>query len=146
MKQYFVDTNVVVYANDGRSRAKQDRAIETITRLMHRQNGVISFQVMQEYANTALLKLKQAPNVVLRQLNLLQAFRVVLPFTGLVRRQIEIRETYRIGFWDAGIVAAAEEAQCDVILSEDLSEGQLYAGIELVNPFAKGFDSATLSN
>lgn len=145
MKQYFLDSNVVVYANDRKSKRKQGRAIEVITSLMRGQNGVASLQVMQEYANIALTKLKQDTNIVLRQLRLLETMRIVTPTPDIVRRQIEIRETYRISFWDAGIVAAAEEARCDAILSEDLNAGQFYAGIQVVDPFGGGFDPAELS-
>ena len=43
--------------------------------------------------------------------------------------------TYNISFWDACIVTAAEHANCDVILSEDLNTGQFYSGIATENPF-----------
>jgi len=146
VKQYFIDSNLIVYANDRRARKKQARAIETVSRLMCGQNGVVSIQVLQEYANVALTKLKQDVNVVLRQVRLLESMRTVIPTPDLVRRQIEIRETYRISFWDAGIIAAAEEARCDVVLSEDLNEGQFYAGTPVVNPFSVGFDLVDLSD
>ncbi|MFW6179504.1 MAG: PIN domain-containing protein, partial [Desulfohalobiaceae bacterium] len=86
-------------------------------------NGVVSVQVLQEYANIALKKLEQDPPVVMRQLKLLEALNVVIPSPKSVRRAVEIRETYRISFWDAGIIVAAEEADCEVIFSEDLSAG-----------------------
>lgn len=140
MKQAFIDTNIVVYANDGRVKAKQDRAIEIVTRLMRSRSGVVSIQVLQEYANTALSKLGQKPDAVLRQMRIMEALRLVSPSPDMIRRQVEIRETYRIGFWDAGIVAAAEEARCDVILSEDLNDGQFYAGVPVANPFGKDFN------
>ena len=66
--------------------------------------------------------------VVLRQLRLLDIFKIIAPSPAMVRRGVEIRNSYRISFWDAGIVAAAEIAECDYILSEDLNTGQYYVG------------------
>lgn len=145
MARYFIDTNLVVYANDRRDPKKQSRALEVLKQLMTTGKGVLSTQVLQEYANTALTKLEQAPPVVIRQVKLLECLTVVAPSPASVRRAVEVRSTYRIGFWDAAIVAAAEAAECDVILSEDLNAGQYYAGIQVVNPFSKEFDCGALA-
>ena len=140
MKACFADSNIVVYANDRNAGAKQTVAIELLTRLMRGQNGFVSVQVLQEYANTALTKLNQEPAVVLRQLRHLERLTVLAPSPKTVRRAVEIRGTYQVGSWDASIIAAAESADCDVIFSEDLNTGQYYAGVEVVNPFSPGFD------
>lgn len=66
MKKSFIDTNLIVYANDRRDKKKQKAAIILISDLMKTGNGVISTQVMQEYANVALNKLDQDQSVVLR--------------------------------------------------------------------------------
>ncbi|MFW5640107.1 MAG: PIN domain-containing protein [Thermodesulfobacteriota bacterium] len=145
MRRYFIDSNILVYANDRNAGEKQDRAIEVIGRCMKAGNGVISIQVLQEYANIALTKLMQDAAVVLRQLALLDVFRIIAPSSAMVRRMVEIRSAYRISFWNAGIVAAAETAGCDCILSEDLNPGQFYAGVKVVNPLAPDFDPAELN-
>ncbi len=139
MRRYFIDSNIIVYANDGAAGDKQERAIDIAARLIREGCGTISVQVMQEYANVALSKLKQEPDVVLRQLRILETLPTVLPSASLVRRQVEIRQAYGISFWDAGIVAAAEEGRCDAILSEDLNDRQFYAGVRVFNPFQPGF-------
>jgi len=131
----FLDTNIVVYANDARDPAKQQRALEVITGHMRARTGVVSTQVLQEYAVTAESKLSQDPDAVLRQLALLEALEVILVTPPVIRRALELRHRYRIGYWDAGILAAAELARCDVVLSEDLNPGQLYAGLEVRSPF-----------
>uniref|UniRef100_UPI0040579159 PIN domain-containing protein n=1 Tax=Candidatus Electrothrix sp. TaxID=2170559 RepID=UPI0040579159 len=135
MKKIFIDTNLIVYANDRRDPQKQQKAIELIKELMGVGLGVISSQVLQEYANTALTKLHQNHTIVLRQLNLLESLEVVLLNPVLVRRAIEIKSSYGISFWDSCIISAAEAAGCDSIYSEDLSSGQYYSGMKLVNPF-----------
>ena len=140
MKRCFIDSNIVVYANDTRAKSKQSRAIETISACMRAGNGFTSIQVLQEYANIALKKLNQDPPVVMRQLRLLEILRMVTPAPRLVRRAVELSKSYQISFWDAGIIAAAESADCEVIFSEDLSIAQYYAGIVVLNPLEEGFD------
>ncbi len=132
----FIDSNVVVYANDGRDAAKQERALAVIGEAIRSGNGVISTQVLLEYANVALNKLGQRQEVVLRQLALMERMQVVSQTPALVRRAVELHGLYGIAFWDAAIVAAAENRGCDRILSEDLNTGQFYGGIRVANPFA----------
>jgi len=126
---------LIVYANDSHDPKKQGAAIDLIKSLMVDGIGVVSSQVLQEYANTALIKLKQRHDIVLRQLSLLESFEVVLLRPALIRRAIEIRSSYTLSFWDSCIISAAESAQCDIILSEDLNAGHYYSGIKLSNPF-----------
>ncbi len=99
--------------------------------------GVISTQVMQEYAVNALDKLKQALPMVMHQLHLLESLETVVIKPASVRRALEIFGIYGISYWDVLIVAAAEQAGYGRILSEDLNTGQFYCGIECVNPFAR---------
>lgn len=135
MKKTFVDTNVLIYANDSRDAVKQEKALTCIGELMRNRHGVLSTQVLQEYANVALNKLQQRQDVVLRQLVLLEGLETVLIIPALIRRGIEIKAAYGIGFWDSIIISAAEHANCSLILSEDFNTGQFYSGIEVVNPF-----------
>lgn len=136
MKKTFVDANVLIYANDSRDAVKQEKALTCIGELMRNRNGVLSTQVIQEYAHVALGKLQQRQDVVLRQLVLLEALETVLIVPALIRRGIEIKAAYGIGFWDSIIISAAEQANCSLILSEDFNTGQFYSGIEVVNPFS----------
>jgi len=136
LKKIFIDTNIIVYANDRRDPEKQRKAIEVVSELMNNKLGVISSQVLQEYSSVALTKLKQDHGIVLRQLVLLEVFDVVLMEPALIRRAIEIRGSYTISFWDSCIISAAESAGCDSIYSEDLNAGQYYSGIKVSNPFS----------
>jgi len=136
MTQCFIDTNIIVYANDVRDEDKQARALEVITGYLKSGTGVISTQVLQEYAHVALTKLHQRQDVILRQLVLLEELKVIQQSPVLIRRAVEIKAAYRISFWDACIIAAAEYAKCSMILSEDMNTGQFYSGIAMQNPFA----------
>ncbi len=135
MTRYFIDTNIVVYANDRRDPAKQQTAIEIIRKAFIDRNGIISIQVLQEYASVALAKLGQSEETVLHQLALLGTLEVTKPNPSSVRRAVEIKKLYGISFWDASIIVSAEDARCVNILSEDLNAGQRYSGIKVINPF-----------
>jgi len=129
-----VDTNIIIYANDGRDPAKQARARDVVAELMRNGHGVISTQVLQEYASVAISKLGQSEEVVLRQLTLLETLETIRQSSQMIRRSVELKKTYQINFWDACIVANAEAAGCTTLYSEDLSTGQFYSGIRVVNP------------
>ena len=135
MNRIFLDTNIIVYANDTRDRKRQKNAIKIIKDLMLQQSGVISTQVLQEYAYVANKKLQQSPDVVMRQLILLETFDVINQTPDQIRRAIELKHLYRIDFWDACIISNAETAACGTIYSEGLNTGQFYSGIKIVNPF-----------
>jgi len=135
MNKAFLDSNLLIYANDAREPQKQAKAVEVVSRAIREQSGVVSTQVLQEYAVVAMGKLRQDPDTVLRQLILLESLEVVLITPALIRRSLELHLRYQIDFWDAEILAAAEHARCAVLLSEDLNPGQLYAGVRVENPF-----------
>lgn len=133
----FIDSNVVVYANDSRNPGKQQIALQIVADALRSGQGVISTQVLQEYANVALGRLSQRQDVVLRQLVILEQLEVVSQTPALVRRAVELRTLYGISFWDASILSAAESRECREIISEDLSAGQFYGRAVVVNPFAQ---------
>jgi len=132
----FLDTNVVVYAYDDSSPQKHEVA-------RHLLKGgitgkiVISTQVLAEFAATMLHKVSPpAPaDAVMRGLDALTAIRLIVPDAELVRRAVQARAAYGIHFYDGMIVAAAERAGCQRILSEDLNAGQEYFGVTVSNPF-----------
>ncbi len=131
----FIDTNLVVYANDKRDTKKQAQALDVIRREIREGTGVISIQVMQEYATTALNKLNQEAGIVLRQLALLETLTIIRPDPPMVRRAVEIKMLFQLSFWDASILAAAESAACRQLFSEDLNAGQAFGAIRVINPF-----------
>jgi predicted nucleic acid-binding protein len=135
MNKVFIDTNIIVYANDKRSARKQQKAIEIVTDLMKNRTGTISTQVLQEYSYVAINKLKQSQDVVLRQLKLLESLEVINQSPEQIRKAVEIMHLYKIGFWDACIISNAEHANCTEIYSENLNTGQFYSGIQIINPF-----------
>jgi len=60
-----------------------------------------------------------------------------LPLTAdLVRAAIQLHRRFQLGYWDAAIIAAAQQLGCRTVYSEDLNAGQNYDGVTVVNPFA----------
>jgi predicted nucleic acid-binding protein len=131
----FIDTNIVVYANDRADQQKQDRAIALIQSALIEGWGVISTQVLMEYSAVAIRRLGQTRETISRQTVALERMEVVTLSPAMIRDGLEYHETYGISLWDAVIVAAAAAARCDTLWSEDLSHGTRYAGVGVRNPF-----------
>ena len=99
----------------------------------------LSAQVLQEFFHAAAGKKRLGISEVeaLQIVGAMMEF-PVLPVTGkLVLRAIEEKSKHGISYWDAAIVAAAQELGCEVIYTEDLNHGQDYAGVIARNPFVK---------
>lgn len=133
----FLDTNVLVYAYDVTDPRKQRTAQELVERALDGE-VLISTQVLAEFAATLLQKLSPAATseTVTAILDALGPIKVVIPDAEIVRRAVDAHQAYALHFYDGMIVAAAERAGCERIWSEDLSAGQKYFDITVVNPFA----------
>jgi len=133
----FVDTNILVHAHDTHAGPKSIRAQELLTQLWRERRGVLSTQVLQEFCVNTRRKFQQPMTTEqVREAVLVYAnWRVVVNTGNSVLRALEVEHRYQISFWDAMIVQAAESAGCEVLYSEDLSHGQEYGGVLVVNPF-----------
>ena len=134
----FLDTNVAVYAYDRDAPEKQKRAQEILEEGLREGNGVVSAQVLGEFFNVVTRRIKTPMSAdeaqeIVSTLGLLSVVELDL---ALVQRAIDTHKQYQVAYWDALIIASAERAGCDRILSEDLSDGQRYHGIAVSNPFA----------
>lgn len=133
----FFDTNILVYAYDRRDPAKQERAFELLADAISNENGVVSAQVLGEFYNAATRRVSNPlPEEVVREaISLFATLPIMDIDLGLVQRAVGTCNSYRISYWDALIIAAAEKAGCARIFSEDFNTGQTYHGILVVNPF-----------
>ena len=131
----FIDTNVFVYFVDSRDRTKQAVARAVLVDAIGRRQHVISSQVLNEFANVVLKKLAMTEDEIRRYVEAFQNIVVVYQQRGWTERALEIRKQYGLQFYDSLLLAAAESVGCDEILTEDLSDGQIYCGIKAVNPF-----------
>lgn len=134
----FLDTNVLVYSFDAQSPAKREVARGLIEEALEKGTGVISFQVIQEFLNAATRKF--APPLKLKDAEkyldiVLEPLCEVFPSAALYHQALEIADEWRLSFYDSLIVAAALEAGCRVLYSEDLQADQKIKGLTVRNPF-----------
>jgi len=137
VERRFLDTNVLVYANDVASPEKRERARALIDEGVRADSLVVSTQVFAEFWVTVTRKLAVtlSPELAKRQLALLSALKGVPVDLGVVMDAVGIQERYGLSFWDAQILAAAKAGGASVVLSEDLADGQDYGGVRVENPF-----------
>jgi predicted nucleic acid-binding protein len=132
----FLDTNVLVYAYQTSDLRKQRIARQLVSRAVAGEL-TISTQVLAEFAATLLHKVQPPLSMegVAIALDGLGPIPLIVPDGDIVRRAVEARGAYGIHFYDGMIVAAAERAGCEKILSEDLNSQQKYFGVVVANPF-----------
>ena len=131
----FFDTNVLIYADDKGTPAKQKRAVELVSEHRRSRTGVISLQVLQEYFVTVTRKLHVDARIARRKVELLAEFDVASPDVADVLAAIDLQRLHGINFWDALIVRSAKQAGCSVLFSEDMQAAREIDGVRIVNPF-----------
>jgi predicted nucleic acid-binding protein len=132
----FVDTNILVYAVEGLETPKPQTARE----LLRRPDLALSVQVLNEFYHTVTSPRRERPlshQEAIVWLELWKRFPVQDLTLRVHEAGVRDRDRYRIGIYDAMIVAAARALGCRTILSEDLNEGQDYGGVVAMNPFAR---------
>jgi predicted nucleic acid-binding protein len=133
----FVDTNVLVYAHDRSAGAKHQSAQVLLEQLWDSGSGVLSTQVLQEFCVNLRHKAgRPLPADEVRRL-IQDCWKVVGNTTESILQALDIEARYKISFWDALILQAAESSGAAVLYSEDLASGQKYGSVRVVNPFAK---------
>ncbi len=97
----------------------------------------LSLQVVQEFLNTCLRKARLGQNreALRDSLDMLLASSCHMPSADTVRRALDIQHQFQLAYWDATIIAAAQELGCDTLYTEDLNHGQDYGGVVVRNPF-----------
>jgi predicted nucleic acid-binding protein len=133
----FLDANILVYAFDSSAGTKQAAAKQLLTRLWDSGAGCLSVQVLQEFFVTVTRKVAKPLSIDdgAQRVREFAAWRVFAPTADDVLAAIELHQQARITFWDAMIVVAAAQSACDVLWTEDLSDGQRLGGVSISNPF-----------
>lgn len=127
----FFDTNVVVYLlSDDPRRADQAEALLA-------QGGVVSVQVLNEFVSVAVRKLRLPWPDIREVLAAVRANCTVVPVTTEVHeRALGLIERHSLSVYDALIVAAALDAGCTTLWTEDLQDGRCFDDrLTLRNPF-----------
>ena len=134
--RYFVDTNILIYAHDTAAGDKHARAKALVEDLWQNRSGVVSTQVLQELAVNLRRKAKNpldakaTRDVVSDYL----AWQVVVNGGDAILDALDLEGRYQISFWEALIVQAAQVSGAEILYSEDLSDGQTYGAVRVINP------------
>ena len=139
----FVDANILIYAasSDPSEKAKKAKAVE----LIGRTEFGISAQVLAEFYSVVTRKIRvpMPAAVALRWVELLEQQPCVSVDSALLKRGAAISERYQISYWDGqisywdgAILAAAEYLGAETVYSENMSHGQSYGSVRVINPFA----------
>lgn len=131
----FIDSNVLVYADDRSAGPKRERARALISGAMLARTGVLSLQVLQEYFSVATKKLGLPAAAARRRVALVSRLDVVILGVQDVLAAIDLHRLHGFSIWDALVIRAALNAGCRVLYSEDLQDGRRIEGLEIVNPF-----------
>ncbi|RDJ25321.1 PIN domain-containing protein [Bosea caraganae] len=142
----FVDTNVMLYLKDPREPQKQAIARSWIAALSERDLIIISPQVMNEFAYNVLRKFPAIATAELTQFLLAMEPWCKAPLTAATCLEgLAIHGRYRYSFFDSTLIAAALAYGCDILLSEDLADGQKIGNLTIINPFETALEAVLAS-
>jgi predicted nucleic acid-binding protein len=129
----FVDTNMVLYA------LGKDERKKAIARAVLATQPLLSSQVINESVNVCLRRFKFTREQAYRFAEVVMQKTSVLPVDeSTIRKSAEIALRYQFSNWDSLIIAAALLADCAVLYSEDMQNGQLIENkLLIINPFIK---------
>ncbi len=131
----FVDTNVLIYAASPKS-LQPTKAPIALSLLASEDLG-LSAQVLQEFYDNVTRRARVPISLAeaMAWIERLTVFPCASIDAGLVKHAIALSQRWRIAYWDAAILAAAERLQAEVVYTEDLNHGQTYGSVRVVNPF-----------
>ena len=126
----FFDTNVLLYlASPDTDKAERAEAIL-------KPQGWISVQVLNEFTSVAMRKFHMSLEETRDFLSGIREIVEILPLHAHTHDQaVAIAARHRLNIYDAMIVAAASEAGCDTLYTEDLQDGMRIEGLTVRNPF-----------
>jgi predicted nucleic acid-binding protein len=127
----FFDTNILIYALSDQDKTKNAKA-----RKIMDNGGVLSSQVVAETCLNLKRKINYPEDLLEKCIKgLYSQFQVIPLGEEIFIRSCRLREQYSLSYWDSLIIAAALEAHCDTLYSEDLHHGQQFGNTKIVNPF-----------
>jgi predicted nucleic acid-binding protein len=126
----FFDTNILVYA-------QQEEAHSPLARKLIEAGGLISVQVLNEFTNVLRRKLKREwTDIEAAIADVLIIFGPARPLTADTHASaLVLARDHGFSFYDALIIAAASEARCGTLFSEDMQHGRTIGGLTIINPF-----------
>jgi predicted nucleic acid-binding protein len=127
----FLDTNILIYAfTTGDRRCAPAEALLA-------EGGVIGVQVLNEFTNVARSKLRwEWPQLDAALEVIAELMEPARPLTTDIHAHaLQMARTSTLSFYDALIIAAAADAKCSVLFTEDMQHGRKFGGVTIENPF-----------
>ena len=132
----FIDTNIFVYLFDETDLIKHQRAEALVRDSLVNRTGCISYQIVQETLSILIQKLDVSTELATQLLDdVLVPLWQIDPTPMLYRRSLHVQTRYGFSFYDSLIVAAALEAGCTRLYTEDLQHGQQIGQLTIDDPF-----------
>jgi predicted nucleic acid-binding protein len=135
-ERVFLDTNILVYADDDSAGPKCKRAGRLVIDLAASGQAVLSTQVLQEYFAVATRKLGLSADRARLRVEELSRLNVVQIDPDLILSAIDLHRLHKVTFWDALVIRSAAAGGCAKLLSEDMQTGRTFDGVRIENPFA----------
>ncbi len=140
----FVDTNVLLYAQDPRDPQKQNAAVQWLSWCWRSQSGGLSTQVLNElYANLRRI----APSLAVSEARaIVRRYRGWKCWTvddATVDLAWQLQDRFPLSYWDSLMVAAAQQMGGAYLLSEDLQHEQYFDNVQVINPFKASVEMLT---
>lgn len=141
----FVDTNVLLYAQDASELEKRPRAQAWLKHLWQERLGRTSMQVLSEcYVNLKRLAGPGlTPHEAWEAVARYFAWQPLQSDEALLRRARDIESRYQINWWDCLIVAAAQMQDCELLLTEDLQDRAVFGSVKVRSPFTLAVEDRT---
>ena len=100
-------------------------------------NWVIPVQVLGELYTILVCKLRLSRNEANARVQIWRNVGVLVDTSAeLMETAMSLAVAHQLSIWDAVVVAAAAQAGCRLLLSEDMQDGFTWGGVTIVNPFA----------
>lgn len=131
----FFDTNLLVYCTDTTAPDKQARARSLVARLGAAGEAVVSTQVLIELFHTLIRKQRMPAATAQALTQAYTAWPVIDSDLALVTEAIEKSIQHKLSIWDAMVIEAALRAKSEMLYTEDLTHGQRFGALIVVNPF-----------
>lgn len=134
----FLDSNIFIYLFDETDEHKRGTAERLVDSALQTSSASISFQVVQETLSVVTRKIA-TPMTAGGAKSFMEEVLVPLwrvsPSSALYHRALDVQDRYRYGFYDSLVIAAALDAGCTRLYTEDLQDGQRIEGLKIENPF-----------
>jgi|SRR5580698_5118452 predicted nucleic acid-binding protein len=130
-----LDTNILVYAEGVNDAEKKRKAWDLFEKLPY--DTVVPVQALGELFQVLVRKAGLTPaDARTAVYKWSDAFNLVETSTSILLAAADLA-TRQFGIWDAVILSAAAEANCRLLLSEDMQDGFIWRGVTIVNPFSR---------